>query len=356
MAINSLIISKYLTNILSKTFFYIFFSLVAIIFINHLFLVLKESIHTPFLHSEIFYLILFKLISDLPLLIPFCLFFAILISTIKLSKNSETYILLSSGQSKLDIFKYVSYFLFFVFLFSILLSFVIAPFSNNMVENYRKAAQSNLSRINLIESYFNVFDEGTYTIFADNISNVNTSNEQILEDVFLFIDKEKDKNVVVSDSGKKLVFPGSMGFQLKNGTQYSFDEKFNPITIQKFDNLNLLINTKESKELDLFVDILQPNDANLFWRLSIPLSLIPVAILGLISFGVSSRGSYIKNHMLSVLFFFFYIILILFFQSNIEDSIYELLPSIIGAHLPAIILIIIFYLKYKKQKNFKNEK
>jgi len=137
MRLSQPVLSNYLISKIIYNFSGIFLILSLIIFGNQFFLVAKESVEYGFLTSEIFPLVLLKLLRDFPTLFNFSVFAAIVVTLKRLGDSSEKIILHSNSISDYQIFKLISKFVFFALTISLLGSLFLSPLAKNEINNLK---------------------------------------------------------------------------------------------------------------------------------------------------------------------------------------------------------------------------
>ena len=364
-------IKKYLTN----QFFFRFLFLLSILFFtvlfNQIFIVLKESLATPFFLDEIFLIVFLKSLTDLPLLVNLSIFFALLILINKLTNNSEIFVLNSSGIGKFKLAKIFSPIIGYVFLFVLFFSIFFTPILENIIQDLRFHAKENVSRVDLKARNFNSFDEGKLIIFIEEVQNKNT-NEQKYQGVFLNFNEKDTNYILLAEEGSKIVVNNDVFLVLNNGYKYSNLQTKQSLQISKFDTIKINLSTNQNKkETSSLVDInnLQSKSifelikiddnhskGEIFWRISLTLSILTLSTIAIIGSPMTPRIIKSKNYFFNLFFLMVYFSGILVVKSSIESGYIDFLVSILTFHSAFFMAIFIYFFTYPQKLYYKYEK
>lgn len=367
MSSKDFIIFHYLTKKILFSVLAIILVLSLIIFGNQFFLVLNESLKNGLFGSEILPLMFFKFLRDFPFVLSFSVVLGTIYTLNRLSLSSELMILTNSGISDLKIFQRLGSLISLFVVIVLLLSFFITPIAQFQVETFKENAKSRPDYIFFKPGIFQTFNNENITLFTSNVESSENGESQLLDTVFIY-SKENDR-ITIAKKGVKTIEPisGNVFLKLSNGKIYdkfTYSKK-NQISITSFDNFVIKlfdpsknINTvkKDSPELkDFFLllsEIRNNHDfAEVFYRISIPLSLIIMIILGIYISKSNPRSN--KNFALGygLILYITYYNVILFFKDLIHN---ESGLNIINFLLPHLIFILLIFLIHSLRNNLLN--
>jgi len=351
------IISKHYINSILINFVGILLILSLIIFGNQFFLVINRSFESGMFSSEIFSLMFLKLIRDMPLLVSLSLCLGIIYTINGFHKRSEVIIVNFGGLNEFDLVKKIISVIFIITFLIAVLAIIITPMSNKLIEDIKSNINSRPDYIFFKEGEFQNFQSGV-TFFANDVENLENSDNQILNDIFIF--SEVDDKLVFSQKGYKEIFDGDVFLRLNNGKIYenlsvaennpaiiNFEE-YRISLFKKTDNLKNTVYKPQSKRIyELFLSNDLEDIAELFYRISIPILAVLASILSVYLSKHNPRNKRNFAFALAFISFIFYYYLILVVKIYVESSMvspsFSLLPHIFFL----LIILIINFLRNK---------
>jgi len=361
-------IKRYLINQLFTLFIVISSFLFFIVLFNQLFLVLKDSISIPFFFNEIFIIVLLKSITDLPLLISISFFFAILIFFNRIQKNSEIYIFESAGLGKLKLAKLISPLISYVFLIILLISNILSPVLEKKIIDFRENAKANISRIELKKGIFNVFNNGKLTIYTENIDE-GKNNESFYSNILIHFENKNSKTLILARKGNKFFDNKDSILSLDDGSKYLFEKdktsvtnfkslKINLSRLRKEINLPNIIN--DNLKIKHFFELMTEEDSlnkgEVYWRLSLPFSVITLSLIALYISPIIPRSKGNKNILFGMMILFVYFSGSLIVKSAIEEKSLSFALGFFFFHSLFYIYLLIYSFFSRTKLNYKYEK
>jgi len=343
------ILSIYISRKILFYFFAIFTSLSLIILINHIFLVLKESISVGYLSGELYTLILNKYLRDVSLVLGLSLFLGCVVAFNNLAKNSELIILNSSGMNFFSVFSIISPLILFFVLMSIVITFYVQPNANLNINKLLEAASNRPNFLNFKQKQFVIFKDKNISIFVDRVDN--NGENQILKKIYIW--SEKNKKLTIAKSGEKYIDSSKKIFiNLFDGRIYDIEAP--KVGITKFKKMNLLLYDPSRKKpnfsnLDydsmsvfILLEHLPKKEAlaELLHKISFPLSNIILIFLSIV---LTLKNTSKSNFSLiyAVITYTIFYNLIYISKATIENNDFN--PAMF--FLPYLILILIIYIK-----------
>ena len=175
-----MILAKYIKSLIFRNFFGVFVVLILIISGNQFFLVLKEAIELNILTVEIFSLVFFKSLRDIPTVFSISLFFSTLVSMSRLYRNSEIVVIKASGASDYFFIKILTPFMLWFFFINLILSLFIAPYAAKKTHDIRYEASQRPEFLTLMERQFQVFANDKITIYSEEVENVDDFDQVVI--------------------------------------------------------------------------------------------------------------------------------------------------------------------------------
>jgi len=352
------IISKYLLRNLTVFFFAIFFIIGLLVFGNQFVLTVQESIEHGIPVIELFPLISYNMIRDVPIILTLSLFLSIIVSISQLYKNSEAVVMNSIGLGESDFIRFIQP----IVILSFILIFCLTIFAVPWAKQQKSLAESqtvNASEFSFItEGKFESFKNGEIVFYASESSIIDADGEQNMEEVFIYADGNGSPTIVLASEAKKYTDAQSKSvyLRLKDGIRYEGlpgDKNINILDFELYD-LEIIsgdiqksiINFSEIEEMTSINLLSQDNllaSAEMQWRFSQPISILLLSVLGVFLGKSSPRTGKGINVIIGVIIFMIYNNGLLVAKSSIESG--QLNP-IIGMwiiHLFLFLILITFY-------------
>jgi lipopolysaccharide export system permease protein len=351
-------IARYVRRSLVALFFAIFFIIGLVLFGNQFVLMVQESIERGIPVQELMPLVSFNMIRDVSLILSLSLFLAIILTISQLYKNSEAVVMNSLGLND-------KYFIVFIQPL-VLLSFVIIFFLTIYAVPWAKQQKSimeeetkNASEFSFItEGEFEVFKQGEIVFYASESKSLDTTGEQNMEEIFIYAFDDRKPVIVLASEARKYIDSesGSVYLRLKDGIRYMGIPSNENINILNFDLYDLEIVSGEFQKsvaiytkiegkntLDLIKEGGQYANAELQWRLSQPITVLILSVIGVFLGKTSPRGGKGVNLLIGVVIFMLYYNGLLVAKSSIELGQIDPIIGLWGVHLLMIILILLLY-------------
>ena len=357
----------YLTKRIVLSFFAIFTILTFIIFGNQLFLVLNQSLKDGFLSSELLPYMSLKVLRDMPFIISLGFSLAITFSLNYLHKNSEMVSLSNAGIGDKQTIRLLAPLIIFFGLIVFIFSFFIVPSAKKNIFEIRENAKSRPDYVFFKEGVFQNFQNGDLTFFSNKVSNTESDDGQLLEDIF--IESKSSKRVIVSHFGRKFFDhnSGDVFLYLTDGNIFENFENINneEFSVSNFDNLSIKIFDKKEKsnfyiekkeEVFSTSDLLNSNTkqstVELLHRISIPLMLIIISILAIYVSKTTPRSR--KNFSIgyTLIAFVGYYNVVMYFKAISESTDTVILFNFFLPHL--LFVLFLFFIYFYQKTIFKH--
>ena len=325
---------------------------------------MQESIEQGFPIQEVMSLISYNMIRDFPLIFSLSLFLAIILAVTQLYKNSEAIVMNSLGLGDKHFIVYLRPLVTVSFLALLFLTTTAVPWSKQQ-KNIIEEENKNASEFSFIkEGEFEEFQNGEIVFYASVSSTPDSKAEQNMEEIFISAKSKENSIIVLASEATKYTDPktNNVYLRLKNGARYQDISGSENKNILNFDQYNLQIisgdiqNTitqytaiEGIKTLELLKGEGPLVSAELQWRLSSPIGLLILSVLGVLLGKASPRSGKSIGLLIGVIIFMLYNNGLLIAKNSVERG--ELNP-IIGLWSVHLLLLLLTYMFYQ----FRNRK
>jgi lipopolysaccharide export system permease protein len=357
-------IARYIRRNLVALFFAIFFIIGLVLFGNQFVLMAQESVERGIPLQELMPLVSFNMIRDVSLILSLSLFLAIILTISQLYKNSEAVVMNSLGLNDKHFIFFIQPLVILSFIFIFFLTIYAVPLANQQ-KNIREEETNNASEFSFItEGEFEVFKQGEIVFYTSESKSLNTIGEQNMEEIFIYVlDKENPVIVLASEATKYIdSVSDSIYLRLKDGVRYQGIPSKDNINILNFDLYDLEIVSGELQNsvaiytkiegkstLDLIKEGGLYANAELQWRLSQPITVLILSVIGVFLGKVSPRGGKGVNLLIGVIVFMFYYNGLLVAKSAIELGQMDPIIGLWGVHFLMVVFLLLLY-QFRQQK------
>ena len=351
-------IARYIMRNLVILFFAIMFIIGLVLFGNQFVLTVQESIERGIPIQELLPIVSFNMIRDIPMVLSLSLFLAIILTISQLYKNSEAIVMNSLGLGEKHFIVFIQPLVVVSFAIIFFLTLYAVPWSKQQ-KNIMEAETKNASEFSFItEGQFEQFKQGDIVFYASESKTLDSVGEQNMEEIFIYaLDNEKSVIVLASAATKFIdTESNSIYLRLKDGVRYQGIPNNKNVNILNFDLYDLEIVSGElQKSVAIFtkiegkstLDLIKEEglyaNAELQWRLSQPISVLFLSIMGVFLGKTSPRKGKGINLLIGVLIFMLYNNGLLVAKSAIERGQLDPIIGLWGIHLLVLILLILLY-------------
>lgn len=358
------ICAKYLMrNVL--VFLGVIFIVIGLIIVgNQLVLVIKDSLRQGIPIADILPLIGFKMLRNIPLILSLSLFLAIILTVNNLYKNSEAVVMNALGLGDKHFMAFVSPIVIGVFVVVLFLTTIAVPWAKHKSSLITQRHQHTSEFFFIKPREFQAFKNGNIVIYASEVKTDENSNNQVMRDVFIYTLIANEPIITLAKIAQKYTNPktGSTYLHLKEGQRYHGFPLDTQKKILSFDLYDLqLIDGSVAKSTKIYNniegkniwDLLSleglPATVELQWRLSQPLSILILSILGVLLGKTSPRGGKNLNALLGVVVFILYNNALLLAKSALEKGDTSQYLGLWWVHGLMFLAVLVFYgYRYEK--------
>ncbi|MBS57081.1 MAG: hypothetical protein CMP16_04330 [Rickettsiales bacterium] len=254
----------------------------------------------------IMFLSIFLIPNIITIILPFAIMFGLIITFLKLYKDSELVSIYTLGVNMRSIKKPLLYFTIINLLILIILNFYISP---NFYKDYKikeHEIRNNINFEKIIISNFLEINKDTFIDFK--------RNKEKFSDFFIKFN-ENEENFIFAKEANIAQIDNKFKFKLKDGFKITILSD-NKIEKLEFNDYNLLIENKlfnkydnyDKNTFDLFEDIKNKDYINIFYKFTDSLIIILIIILFYTN-NIKNYNFNTKNLLLYVIFSTFILIL-----------------------------------------------
>jgi lipopolysaccharide export system permease protein len=356
------LIGWYINRNLLVIFLAITFIIGMLVFGNQFVLTVKESIERGIPFGELLPIVMINMYRDIPIIVSLSLFLSIIITISQLYKNSEAVVMNSIGIGSKHFFVLIQPLVWVIFFGLLALTTYLIPMAK-YEKNIKQEETRNASEFSFItEGQFEEFKDGEIVFFASNSKlndgSLESPSEQNMQEIFIYSHNNGEPIIVIASEAKKYINSENKGtyLLLKNGVRYQGIPSDKNKKILNFDSYNLEIISGETKDsLTISTEIEATNSidliviggnyayAELQWRISQPISILVLTLIGVFLGKTSPRNNKGLNILFGVGVFILYNNALLVFKSLIENGQLNLFIGFIGPHFLILIVILLIY-------------
>jgi len=364
----STLIARYITRIVVTLFFAVILIIGLIVFGNQFVLIAQDSIELGVPIQELMPLAYYNMTRDFPFIFSLSLFLAIILAVSQLYKNSEAIVMNSLGLGDKQFIIFLRPLVIVSFIIILFLTTTAVPWSKQQ-KNLIEEANKNASEFTFIkEGEFEEFKDGEIVFYASESSTPDSEALQNMEEIFISARSEKNSIIVLASEAIKFTNPETKNvyLRLKDGTRYQDITGNKSKVILNFDQYDLqiisgdMLNTVPQytaiqgiKTLELFNREGLLVNAELQWRLSAPISLLILSVLGVLLGKTSPRSGRSIGLLIGSVIFMLYNNGLLIAKSSIERGELNPIIGLWSVHLSVLLLTLIFYqLRNRKHSGY----
>jgi lipopolysaccharide export system permease protein len=308
--------------------------------------------------SELMPIVGFNMLRDLPIILSLSFFLSIIISISQLYRSSEAIVMNSVGIGDKRFINLIKPLAIVIFLLIFSLSMYAVPWAKNQ-KSFTEDVTVNASDFSFItEGKFESFKNGEIVFYASDSSSISNSEEQNMEEIFIYVSNKDSPIVVLASKATKYTDSKneSIYLRLEDGLRYEGlpgDENVNILNFDKYDleivsgevqkSLSNFSEIEEKTSIDLFLEGGLFANAEIQWRLSQPISILILSIIGVLLGKTSPRTGKGVNLLFGVIIFMLYNNGLLVAKNSIESGQLNPLLGLWSIHILLILCMIIFY-------------
>ncbi|HEX2605139.1 MAG TPA: LPS export ABC transporter permease LptF [Oxalicibacterium sp.] len=302
--------------------------------------------------SDVVALIGFSALNYLPVILNLTGFISVLLVVTRSYQDSEMVVWFASG---LSLSKWIGPVLVFsipILIATTILSFYLTPWSNQQSAEYKEryANRQDIARVS--PGRFQESSSANRVFFVEGISGDTTK----VKNVFVSTQVKGKTSVVVAKEGTvEFDHNGDKFLVLHQGRRYDGVPTQPDFQLMEFERYGLLLSTKSeavvgdtsSRALttrQLIENRNNFNDAELLWRIALPLMGVLLMLLAIPLGFVNPRGGRSANLLIALFLFVFYSNMMSVAQSAVVQRKMTLMMAWWPGHVTALLIVVIFFL------------
>lgn len=295
----------------------------------------------------------FSLLRFLPMILSLTLFLSVLLTLTRLYRDSEMVIWFSSG---LSISKWIRPVLTFSLPVAILIavmSLIVMPWATQKANHFRDQLEAKDDTSAVSPGMFKESKSADRVFFVESFDELGN----VVKNVFIQSTQHQKLGVITAAEGSRTTEKnGDQYLILENGRRYEGGETKQEFTSTTFEKYAVRIKpnevstsplgTKEQTTLALLQEMNPSNNAELQWRLAVPLSALILALMAIPLSFVDPRAGRSANMIVAVLLYIIYNNLLSIFQAWVAQGKLNPMIGLWPVHL--VFLVMTFYLFYRR--------
>lgn len=301
--------------------------------------------------ADVVALIGFSALNYLPIILNLAGFMSVLLVVTRSYQDSEMVVWFASG---LSLSRWISPVLMFglpIVITTALLSFFLTPWSNQQSAIYKEryANREDIARVS--PGKFQESSSSNRVFFVEGVAGDATK----VRNIFVSSVRNGKTSVVVAKEGTVEVDPaGDKFLVMHQGRRYDGVPTQSDFQLMEFDRYGVLVSSQSSAMVgdtsaralstqELLVNRNNFNDAELLWRVSLPLMGILLMLLAIPLGFVNPRGGRSANLLIALFLFVFYSNMLSYAQATVVQGRSSLMLAWWPVHLVALLIVVIFF-------------
>lgn len=295
----------------------------------------------------------FNLIKFLPMILSLTLFLAVLMTLSRWYRDSEMVIWFSGGLSITSWIRPVLSFVAPVIIFISILSLFVMPWATNKGEEYRTLLESRDDLASISPGVFKESSNGERVFFIESFDELGN----VVKNIFVQSMQHQKLGIIVAAEGSRLVEKNGDHFVLmENGRRYQGSRGTAEFSTTEFEKYAIRVEAKEAKQQPPSTqskssrELLQSkdsvNNAELQWRLAIPISALVLSLLAIPLSALDPRAGRSANFVLALIIYIIYNNMLSIMQAWIAQGKINAIIGLWPVHL--LFLTLTIYMFYRR--------
>jgi len=345
-----MVFRRSLVRELTATAIGLFLVLLAILFTNLVLRLLARAAGGTIAAEGIVALLGFNALFYFNILLSVSLFLTVLLTLSRWYRDSEMIVWFTSGQSITASLKPILWFASPFLVGIVVLSFWLSPWAEQKRLEYERQLESKDELSLLTPGLFKEFRRANLVVFLESVNSFDGT----IRNIFLHsIDNGKDVTTVARSGHLEDAANGDRFIVLNEGRRYEGQPGTAEFRIVEFETLGRRIEPAEVRALPASLkaiptSILIASDGNvqraeLFWRISVPISALLLLLLAIPMSYVNPRMGRSLNLLSAALIYMVYSNCLNIVQSLIAQGRLELWAGLIVPHAIAFLLVVVLF-------------
>lgn len=298
----------------------------------------------------------FNMVKFLPMVLSLALFLAVLMTLSRWYRDSEMVIWFSGGLSLTHWIRPVFTFISPVILFILILSLFVMPWATSKGELYRTQLESRDDLATISPGVFKESANGERVFFMENFDELGN----VVKNIFVQTLQHQKLGVIVAAEGSRYTEKNGDNFVLmENGKRYEGSRGSAEFSTTAFEKYAIRIEANEAKQRppstqskptsELVSSIDSTNNAELQWRIAIPISAFVLCLLAIPLSALDPRAGRSANFVLALVIYIIYNNLLSIFQAWVAQGKLNTFIGLWPVHLFFIALTIYMFYRRGRQ-------
>jgi lipopolysaccharide export system permease protein len=297
----------------------------------------------------------FNMVKFLPMLLSLTLFLAVLMTLSRWYRDSEMVIWFSAGQSLNNWIKPVMTFAVPVIAMITVLSLFIMPWATDKGEDYRIQLKSRDDLASISPGVFKESKNADRVFFIESFDELGN----IVKNIFVQSIQHQKLGIIIAEQGSRFVAENGDNFLLmKNGRRYEGMRGSAEFSTTEFQQYAIRVEATEVKQeppsiqtkssRELLNTHNSADNAELQWRLAIPISALILVLLAIPLSALDPRAGRSANFVLALIIYMIYNNLLSIMQAWVgQGKVHEII-GLWPVH--GLFLLLTFYMFYRRAR------
>lgn len=295
----------------------------------------------------------FSLIRFLPMLLSLSLFLAVLLTLSRWYRDSEMVVWFSSGKSLSSWIRPVISFALPIILVIGLLSLFVTPWATQKGAEFRDVLKSRDELATITPGVFKESRSADRVFFIESFDELGN----IVKNIFVQSIQHQRLGIIVASKGyRQDVENGDSFLVMEDGRRYEGKPNTQEFSVTEFERYAIRIEpaevkksipkTQEKDSIELFQSKTADGNAELQWRLAMPISAFVLVLLAIPLSFVDPRSGRSANLMLALLVYVIYNNMLSIFQAWVSQDKISLVIGLWPVHI--FFLLLTIYMFYRR--------
>lgn len=295
----------------------------------------------------------FSMLRFLPMLLSLTIFLAVLLTLTRWHRDSEMVIWFSAGKGISSWIRPVMTFALPVVVLIAFLSLFVTPWATNKGEEFSDQLKSRDELATISPGVFKESRNAERVFFVESFDELGN----VVKNIFVQSVQHQKLGIIVASRGYRVTAPNNDSFLvMENGRRYEGTPNTPEFSTTEFERYAIRIEPAEVKQrpprteskpsMELLQDHSPDNNAELQWRLAMPISAFVLALLAVPLSFVDPRSGRSANLMMAILIYIIYNNLLSIMQAWIAQGKLDPVIGLWPVHL--FFLLLTVYMFYRR--------
>ncbi len=312
---------------------------------------LGEAGRGVFNPSDVMIIMGYTVLSQMPIILAFCLFMAVLSVLTRMFRDSEMVIWFGSGRGLTSLINPLYRFAWPILLVITALALLILPWAQSRIEDMRDRYEKRSDFARIEPGQFQESASGDRVFFVEKNATTQAGNN-----VFIATHKQDKETVTSALSGKPEIIHGDKFLVLQNGQRLEKTIGKPDLTVAVYSTYGAQLDAEDQSArsfvpsgakptLELLANPNKAHLAELSWRIGLALAAINLIVIGIAAAGVNPRVGRTANLAFAFGAFIVYLNLLILGKSWVETGQAQFAAYLLVLHGGALALALLWLVK-----------